>query len=376
MAATIYYDKDADLGALKHKTVAVIGYGIQGRGQAMNLRDSGVKVIVAQRTGGPNYDQAVADGFTPVSAAEAAQKADVIILLAQDTLQRDLYRESIAPHLKPGKVLGFSHGFAIVYEQIVPPKTVDVIMIAPKGPGALVRTQFVEGKGVPALVAVDRDASGKALKIALAWAKGIGATRAGVIKTTFKEETETDHFGEQAVLCGGTAALIKAGFETLVEAGYQPEVAYFECLHELKLITDLIWAGGIQGMRRRVSDTAKWGDITIGPRVIDPRVKQTMRQVLREIQAGEFARKWISEHEGGRRNFTKLMELDEEHPVEQTGRKLRQMMAWIVNPKAAAAAAAAKAAVSSARAAKRAASSAARSTTKARQAPMARRRVD
>jgi ketol-acid reductoisomerase len=334
MAATVYYDKDADLGALKGKTVAVIGYGIQGRGQALNLRDSGVKVLVAQRPGGPNYDQARADGFTPVSAAEAAAKADVIILLAQDTLQAQLYRESIAPHLKPGKTLAFSHGMAIVYKLIVPPKNVDVIMIAPKGPGALVRTQFVEGKGVPALVAVEQDASGRALKTALAWAKGIGATRAGVIRTTFKEETETDHFGEQAVLCGGASALIKAGFETLIEAGYQPEVAYFECLHELKLITDLIWAGGIQGMRRRVSDTAKWGDVTIGPRVIDPRVKDTMRQVLREIQSGEFARRWIAEHEAGRPNFTRLMAQDEQHPVEQIGRQLRQMMSWIGQPSA------------------------------------------
>ena len=327
--AKIYYDKDADLSALKGKTVAVIGYGIQGRGQALNLRDSGIKVIVAQRPGGPNYDLAKRDGFKPVSASDAATKADVIIMLAQDMLQGEIYRESIAPHLKAGKALGFSHGFAILYGLITPPKNVDVVLIAPKGPGSLVRGQFVEGKGVPALLAVYHDATGKAKQLTLAWAKGIGATRAGVLETTFKEETETDNFGEQAVLCGGASALIKAGFETLVEAGYQPELAYFECLHELKLITDLIWAGGIQGMRKRVSDTAKWGDVSIGPRIVDARVKETMRQGLREIQSGQFAKEWIAEHKGGRPNFTRLMEQDEQHPVERTGRQLRAMMPWI-----------------------------------------------
>ncbi|MBI3324052.1 MAG: ketol-acid reductoisomerase [Candidatus Omnitrophica bacterium] len=328
--ATIYYDKDADLKALKGKTVAVVGYGIQGRGQALNLRDSGVKVLVAQRPGGPNYDLAKQDGFRPLSAAEAAAKADVIILLAQDTLQAQIYRESIIPHLKAGKALGFSHGFAILYGLVQPPKDVDAIMVAPKGPGSLLRSQFLEGKGVPALVAVQQDATGQAKRIALAWAKGIGSTRAGVLETTFKEETETDNFGEQAVLCGGVSALIKAGFETLVEAGYQPELAYFECLHELKLITDLIWAGGIQGMRKRVSDTAKWGDISCGPRVINDRVKENMRQLLREIQSGEFARKWIAEHEAGRPTFTRLMQQDDAHQVEQVGAKLRAMMGWII----------------------------------------------
>ena len=327
--AKIYYDKDADLNALKGKTVAVVGYGIQGRGQALNLRDSGAKVIVAQRPGGPNYNLAKQDGFAPVSAADAAKQADMIILLAQDTLQAQIYRESIALHLRAGKALGFSHGFAILYRLITPPKNVDVIMVAPKGPGSLLRSQFLEGKGVPALVAVHQDASGKAKQIALAWAKGIGATRAGVLETTFKEETETDNFGEQAVLCGGVSALIKAGFETLVEAGYQPEVAYFECLHELKLITDLIWAGGIQGMRRRVSDTAKWGDISCGPRVIDARVKENMRELLREIQSGKFARQWIAEHEAGRPNFTRLMQQDDQHLIERTGAVLRKMMPWI-----------------------------------------------
>ena len=327
--ATIYYDKDAQLSALKGKTVAVVGYGIQGRGQAMNLRDSGVKVIVAQRPGGPNYALAKQDGFKPVSAAEAAQKGDIIILLAQDMLQGEIYEESIAPYLKPGKTLGFSHGFAVLYGMVKPPKSVDVILVAPKGPGSLVRSQYLEGKGVPGLIAVYQNATGKAKATALAWARGIGATRAGVLETTFKEETETDNFGEQAVLCGGASALIKAGFETLVEAGYQPELAYFECLHELKLITDLIWAGGIQGMRQRVSDTAKWGDVVSGPRVIDARVKENMKQVLADIQSGTFAREWIAEHKAGRSNFNRLMQQDEQHPVEQVGRKLRALMPWI-----------------------------------------------
>jgi ketol-acid reductoisomerase len=330
--ANIYYDKDADLKALKGKTVAVIGYGIQGRGQALNLRDSGVKVVVAQRPGGPNYDQAKQDRFAPVSVAEAAKQADVIILLTQDTLQAAIYAKDIAPHLRPGKTLGFSHGFAILYQLITPPKTVDVVMVAPKGPGSLLRSQYVEGKGVPALVAVHQDATGKALQTALAWAKGIGSTRAGVLATTFKEETETDNFGEQAVLCGGASALIKAGFETLVEAGYQPELAYFECLHELKLITDLFWAGGIQGMRKRVSDTAKWGDVHCGPRVIDARVKENMKTLLREIQSGQFAREWIAEHKAGRPIFNRLMQQDENHPIEQVGRELRAMMPWLAPP--------------------------------------------
>ncbi len=333
--AKIYYDKDADLKALKGKTVGVIGYGIQGRGQALNLRDSGVTVIVAQRPGGPNYEIAKQDGFKPVSAADATQRADVVILLAQDTAQPQIYRESVAPRLKAGQALGFSHGFSILYRLITPPKSVDVIMVAPKGPGSLLRSQYLEGKGVPALLAVQQDATGRAKQTALAWAKGIGSTRAGVLETTFKEETETDNFGEQAVLCGGVSALIKAGFETLVEAGYQPELAYFECLHELKLITDMIWAGGIQGMRKRISDTAKWGDVSCGPRIIDARVKDAMRQLLREIQSGEFARKWVAEHEAGRPNFTRLMRQDDAHLIEQTGAKLRGMMPWIGQPAAA-----------------------------------------
>ncbi len=325
----IYYDKDADLKFLKNKIVAVVGYGIQGRGQALNLRDSGVEVVVAQREGGPNYDLAKKDGFTPVSAEEATQQGDLIILLTQDTLQQEIYQKSIAPNLKPGKALGFSHGFSILYKLVIPPKDVDVIMIAPKGPGSLLRSQFVEKKGVPALVAVYQDATGNARQMALAWAKGIGATRAGVLETTFKEETETDNFGEQAVLCGGVSALIKAGFETLVEAGYQPEVAYFECLHELKLITDMIWAGGIQGMRKRVSDTAKWGDIHCGPQVVNSHVKESMKKLLKEIQSGEFAKQWIAEDKAGRPNFKRLMTQDDQHLIEVTGQKLRSMMSWI-----------------------------------------------
>ena len=327
--ARIYYDKDAELSVLKGKTVAVIGYGIQGRGQALNLRESGVRVVVAQRPGGPNYTIAKQDGFAPVSVSDATAKADVVILLTQDTLQAQIYREAIAPNLRAGKALGFSHGFSILYGLVKPPATVDVVMVAPKGPGSLLRSQFLEGKGVPALVAVHQDATGHAKRLALAWAKGIGSTRAGVLETTFKEETETDNFGEQAVLCGGVSALIKAGFETLVEAGYQPELAYFECLHELKLITDMIWAGGIQGMRKRVSDTAKWGDISRGPRVIDAHVKETMRQLLREIQSGEFAKEWIAEHEAGRPTFKRLMEQDDRHLIEQVGASLRAMMPWI-----------------------------------------------
>ena len=330
--AKIYYDNDADLKALKGKTVAVIGYGIQGRGQALNLRDSGVKVIVAQRPGGPNYALAKQDGFAPVPAAEAAKRGDLVILLAQDTAQPQIYREAVAAQLRSGQALGFSHGFSILYELIKPPKHVDVLMVAPKGPGSLLRSQYLEGKGVPALLAVHQDATGRAKQLALAWAKGIGSTRAGVLETTFKEETETDNFGEQAVLCGGVSALIKAGFETLVEAGYQPELAYFECLHELKLITDMIWAGGLQGMRKRISDTAKWGDVSCGPRIIDARVKDAMRQLLREIQSGEFARKWVAEHEAGRPNFNRLMQQDEAHLIEQTGAALRAMMPWIAQP--------------------------------------------
>ena len=327
--AKIYYDKDADLKHITSRTVAVIGYGIQGRGQALNLRDSGVKVIVAQRPGGPNYDQALRDGFKPVSADEAAQKADVIIILAQDPLQAEIYRKSVAPYLTKGKALAFSHGFNIHFKQIVPPKDVDVFMVAPKGPGSLVRRQYEEGKGVPCLVAIYQDATKNCKKIALAYAKGLGGTRAGVIETTFREETETDLFGEQTVLCGGVSALVKAGFETLVKAGYQPEIAYFECLHELKLITDLIYAQGIQGMRKRVSDTAEFGDLTRGPRIVGKGARKEMQKILGEIRKGKFAKEFLSDYKAGKRRFEKLRHADDDHAIEKVGTKLRSMMRWM-----------------------------------------------
>ncbi len=326
--AKIYYDKDADLKVLKGKRIAIIGYGIQGRAQALNLRDSGIDVIVSQRPGGVHYDQAIEDGFKPLSASEASAQSDLIQILTQDTLQAKIYREDVTPHLKEGKALIFSHGFNIHFKQIVPPKHVDVFMIAPKGPGSLVRQLFVEGKGVPCLLAIFQDFTGKARQLALAHAKAIGGTRAGVIETTFKEETETDLFGEQSVLCGGVSALVKAAFETLVEAGYQPELAYFECLHELKLIVDMIYDGGIQGMRKRVSDTAKYGDITRGPRIIDGSVRQRMKEILKEIQSTAFAKEWIAEDAAGRPRFNELMKKDDNHMIEKVGAELRKMFAW------------------------------------------------
>lgn len=327
--AKMYYDKDADLGALKNKTIAIIGYGIQGRGQALNLRESGLNVIIAQREGGKNYDKAVEDGFKPVDARAAAKKADVIQILTQDHLQADIYKKSVKRYLTAGKSLVFSHGFNIHFEFIKPPEDVDVWMIAPKGPGALVRRQYKEGKGVPCLVAIHQDASGEAMKTALAYAKGIGGTRAGVIETTFKEETETDLFGEQSVLCGGSSALITAGFETLVEAGYQPEIAYFEVMHELKLIVDLYFDYGLQGMRSRVSDTAEYGDYSRGPRVINERVRKEMKKILSEIQSGKFAREWMRENKKGREKFEQYRADAAGHQIEQVGRKLRKMMSWV-----------------------------------------------
>ena len=324
-----YYDKDCHISDIKNKIIAVVGYGIQCRGQALNLRDSGLKVIIAQRPGGPNYDIAIKDGFKPTSVEDAAKRADVIIILTQDHLQADIYKNSIKPYLTRGKALAFSHGFNIHFKFIVPPKDVDVFMIAPKGPGALVRRQYEEGRGVPCLVAVHQNATGKALKIALAYAKGIGGSRAGIIRTTFKEETETDLFGEQSVLCGGASELIKAGFETLVRAGYQPEIAYFECCHELKLIVDLIYEGGIQGMRKRVSDTAEYGDMTRGKRIVNARTRQEMQKILKEIQSGKFAKEWMAENKNGRRNFLKMRKLGEKHPVEKVGARLRSMMSWM-----------------------------------------------
>jgi ketol-acid reductoisomerase len=325
----IYYDQDADLDFLKEKTIAIIGYGIQGRGQALCLRDSGCRVVVSELAGTPNFEQAQKDGFIPVSADEAAKAGDIIQILTQDHVQAKVYQESIKRNLKKGKALCFSHGFNIHFRQIKPPKNVDVFMVAPKGPGALVRRMYEEGKGVPSLVAVFQDASTEALKIALAYAKAIGATKAGVIETTFKEETETDLFGEQTVLCGGVTELIKAGFDTLVEAGYQPEIAYFEVLHELKLITDLIQETGISGMRRRVSNTACYGDLTRGRRIITERTRKEMKKILREVQTGRFAREWIRENEAGRPNFNRLLKEGDEHPIEKVGQQLRQMMPWM-----------------------------------------------
>ena len=325
----IYYDKDADLALLKDKTIAIIGYGIQGRGQALCLRDSGCKVVVSEMPGTTNYEQAKKDGFNPVSAAEAAKQADIIQILTQDHVQAKVYNEAIKPNLKKGKALCFSHGFNIHFKQIKPSKTVDVFMIAPKGPGALVRRMYEEGKGVPSLVAIFQDATGNALKIALAYAKALGATKAGVIETNFKEETETDLFGEQAVLCGGVSELIIAGFDTLVEAGYQPEIAYFEVLHELKLITDLIQERGISGMRRGVSNTACYGDLTRGKRIITEKTRKEMKKILKEIQKGKFAKEWIKENEEGRPNFNKLIKAGDEHLIEKVGKELREMMPWM-----------------------------------------------
>jgi len=327
--AKIYYDKDADLNLLKGKKVAVIGYGIQGRSQSLNLRDSGVDVIVSELPGTPNYEQAKKDGFNPVSAKEASKAADIIQILTQDHLQAKLYKDEIVENMKKGKTLLFSHGFNIRFKQIKPSKKIDVIMVAPKGPGALVRRMYEEGKGVPCLVAVYQDATGKAKDIALAYAKGIGGARAGVIETTFEEETETDLFGEQAVLCGGATELIKAGFDTLVNAGYQPEIAYFEVLHELKLITDLIQEKGIDGMRRRVSDTACYGDVTRGKRIITDKTRKTMQKMLKEIKNGKFAREWIKENEDGRPNFNAILKEERAHKIEKVGEDLRKMMPWM-----------------------------------------------
>lgn len=327
--AKIYYDKDANLELIKSKTIAIIGYGIQGRGQALCLRDSGCRVIIAELEGTENYKKAKEDGFNPLSAEEATRQADVIQILTQDHVQAKVYRESIKPNLKKSKALCFSHGFNIRFKQIKPPKKVDVFMVAPKGPGALVRRMYEEAKGVPCLVAVYQDATGEALALALSYAKAIGGTRVGVIETTFAEETETDLFGEQTVLCGGVTELIKAGFDTLVEAGYQPEIAYFEVLHELKLITDLIQEVGISGMRRRVSNTACYGDLTRGPKIITEKTRKTMKKILKDIQSGKFAREWIKENETGRQNFNRLLKEGDSHPIEEVGRSLREMMPWM-----------------------------------------------
>ncbi len=324
-----FYEKDADLGLLKDKTIAVLGYGSQGHAQAQNLKDSGLKVIIGLKKDSKSKETAQKDGFDVYETSEAVKKGDIIQVLIPDEVQSEVYKKDIEPNLDEGNALGFSHGFNIHFGQIVPPKNVDVFMVAPKSPGHLVRRMYLEGKGVPGLLAVHQDFSGKTKELGLSYAKGIGCTRAGVIKTTFKEETETDLFGEQAVLCGGTTSLIKAGFETLVEAGYQPEIAYFECLNELKLIVDLLYEGGLKKMRYSISDTAQYGDITIGPKIIDNKVKETMKEVLANIQNGNFAKDWILENKANRPVFNALTEKDNNSLLEQVGVKLRAMMPWI-----------------------------------------------
>jgi len=329
MPVKIYTDKDADFKALKGKTLAVLGFGSQGHAHALNLKESGLNVIVGLYPGSKSRKVAEDYGFKVYDTAEAVKLADVIMVGLPDTKQPSAYEKDIAPYLTKGKTLLFSHGFSIHFKTIVPPKEVNVIMVAPKGPGHIVRRQFTEGKGVPALIAIYQNPGKDAKKIALAWAKGVGGTRGGVLETTFKEETETDLFGEQVVLCGGTSALIQAGFETLVEAGYSPEMAYFEVLHELKLIVDLINESGIAGMRFSISETAKWGDVLVGPKIIDASVKKRMKAALKDIQTGKFAKEWVKEYEGGYKKYNALLKAGEKHPIEKTGAKLRSLMPWI-----------------------------------------------
>ncbi|MGH3513192.1 MAG: ketol-acid reductoisomerase [Pseudonocardiaceae bacterium] len=332
MSVEVFYDGDADLAIVAGRKVAVIGYGSQGHAHALSLRDSGVDVRVGLPEESKSRSKAADEGLAVMTPAQASAEADVIMILAPDTKQRAIYAQDIAPNLKSGDALLFGHGFNIRYELIRPPSDVDVAMVAPKGPGHLVRRQFVDGKGVPCLIAVAQDPTGGAQALALSYAKAIGGTRAGVIKTTFTEETETDLFGEQAVLCGGITALVQAGFEVLTEAGYAPEVAYFECLHEVKLIVDLMYEGGISRMRYSISDTAEYGDLTRGPRIITPEVKDEMRRILTEIQDGRFAQEWVTEDDNGRPNFTKLRAEGEQHPIEQVGARLRGLMSWIDRP--------------------------------------------
>ncbi|GAA3340069.1 ketol-acid reductoisomerase [Amorphoplanes nipponensis] len=332
MTAEVFYDDDADLSIIQGRKVAVIGYGSQGHAHSLSLRDSGVDVVVGLQEGSKSRAKAEEQGLKVLTPAEASAWADVIMVLAPDTAQRKIYAESIEPNLTAGKALFFGHGLNIRFELIKPPANVDVAMVAPKGPGHLVRRQYVDGKGVPALIAVEQDASGSAQALALSYAKAIGGTRAGVIKTTFKEETETDLFGEQAVLCGGTAALVQTGFEVLTEAGYAPEIAYFECLHELKLIVDLMYEGGISRMRYSVSDTAEFGDYVSGPRVINAGVKQEMKKILAEIQSGEFTKALIADDENGGQRLQQFRKEGAEHPIEVTGKKLRDMMSWVDRP--------------------------------------------
>ncbi|PHS03210.1 MAG: ketol-acid reductoisomerase [Blastopirellula sp.] len=329
MAAKIYYDNDADLSVLKDKTIAILGYGSQGHAQAQNLRDSGCNVIIGQRPGSANYDLAISHGFEPMSIAEASKKADIINLLLPDEVQGDLFKNEIEPNIEAGNILMCSHGFNIHFSQIVPPAGVDALLVAPKGPGHLVRSEYEKGGGVPGLIALGEGASDKTRQAGLAYAKGIGATRGGVIETTFAEETETDLFGEQVVLCGGVSELVKAGFETLVEAGYQEEMAYFECMHELKLIVDLFYQGGLNYMRYSVSNTAEYGDYTRGPRIITAETKKEMKKILTEIQRGDFAREWILENKANAAGFKAVRRLEREHGVEKVGKRLRSMMSWI-----------------------------------------------
>jgi len=325
----VYTDKDADLSVLKGKTCAVLGFGSQGHAHALNLKESGVKVIIGLYPGSKSRAVAAEKGFEVFDTGEAVKRADVIFVAIPDTKQPSAFEKDIRPNLAKGKTLVFSHGFSIHFKTLVPPADVDVIMVAPKGPGHIVRRQYTEGKGVPTLIAIYQNPSKKAKKVALAWAKGIGGTRGGVIETTFKEETETDLFGEQTVLCGGASALVQAGFEVLTEAGYAPEMAYFECLHELKLIVDLMNEAGIAGMRFSISETAKWGDVSVGPKIIDAGVKKRMKAALKDIQSGKFAKDWVNEYKGGYKKYNALLKAGEKHPIEKTGAKLRALMPWI-----------------------------------------------
>ena len=327
--AKMFYEKDTNLGLLQGKKVAVIGFGSQGHAHALNLHESGIDVVVGLYEGSKSWDKVKEAGLEVATTAEAAKKADIIMILVPDEKQAKLYREEIAPYLEEGNALVFAHGFNIHFKQIVPPSNVDVFMIAPKGPGHMVRRTYTEGSGVPCLIAVEQDYSGKAKDLALAYANGIGGARAGVLETTFKDETETDLFGEQAVLCGGVTALIKAGFETLVEAGYAPENAYFECMHEMKLIVDLMYQGGMAAMRYSISDTAEYGDYVTGSRIITDETKKEMKQVLTEIQNGTFAKKWLLENQVGRPTFNAMRRMEAEHPIEKVGKELREMMSWI-----------------------------------------------
>jgi len=329
MAAKIYYDNDADLSVLKDKTIAILGYGSQGHAQAQNLRDSGCKVIIGQRPGSKNYDLAVSHGFKPLEVGEATKQADIINVLLPDEVQGDIYRSHIKPNLSQGNVLMCSHGFNLHFGQIDPPQGVDTLLVAPKGPGHLVRSEYTKGGGVPCLIALGSGASDTTRKLGLAYAKGIGGTRGGVIETSIAEETETDLFGEQVVLCGGVSELVKAGFETLVEAGYQPEMAYFECMHELKLIVDLLYQGGLNYMRYSISNTAEFGDYTRGPRIITAETKAEMKKILKEIQTGEFAREWILENKANAPAFKAQRRIQRQHQIEQVGRQLRGLMKWI-----------------------------------------------